>query len=50
MRVKSSYKLEMHIDTDEGDAAELSRHSEGALIGTDGRATLRRRKTRYDRD
>ncbi|MEM1347839.1 MAG: acetate/propionate family kinase [Myxococcota bacterium] len=50
VRVKESYKLEMHIDTDEGNAAELSRHTEGALVDTEGLATLTRRKIEYDRD
>ncbi len=31
IRVKSTYKLEMHIDTDEGNAAELSRRDKGVL-------------------
>ena len=31
VRVKSSYKLEMHIDTDEGNAAELSRSDIGHI-------------------
>ena len=35
VRVKESYKLEMHIDTDEGNAAELSGSSGGALSTKD---------------
>ena len=31
VRVKSSYRLEMHIDTDEGNAAELARQDVGRL-------------------
>lgn len=50
VRVKASYKLEMHIDTDEGNAAELSRHTEGVLVNTEGVAMLRRRHTEFDRD
>ena len=40
IRVKSTYKLEMHIDTDEGNAAELSSRDEGELSPTSGQATL----------
>jgi acetate kinase len=41
VRVKSSYKLEMHIDTDEGNAAELGRYDVGELELTDAHAKLR---------
>jgi acetate kinase len=42
VRVKSSYKLEMHIDTDEGNAAELNTRDVGELERTNAEGTLRK--------
>ena len=42
VRVKSTYSLEMHIDTDEGNAAELKGRDLGVLAETSGAARLKR--------
>jgi acetate kinase len=50
VRVHKSFCLEMHLDTDEANAAELNSGQEGMLVRSEGTAVLRRRGTRFDEE
>ncbi len=42
IRVSAKYVTEMHVDTDEANAAELNRGDEGVLLCTEGKAVIRK--------
>lgn len=48
IRVSPDFSLEMHLDTDEGNAAHLGRSAQGVLVSTEGSAMIRSRRTRFD--
>lgn len=48
IRVSPKYRLEMHLDTDEANAAQLSGGDGGVLASTGGSVRLRRRSVGFD--
>ena len=48
IRVSDRFALEMHLDTDEANAAEINTGHTGALVGTGATARLVRRKVGFD--
>jgi len=48
IRVSAKYRLEMHLDTDEANAAQLSGGDGGVLASTGGSVRLRRRSVGFD--
>ena len=47
VRVSPKYALEMHIDTDEANAAEIARSTPGVLLRTDREAHLISKRSRH---
>lgn len=48
IRVSPRYRLEMHLDTDEANAAQIERGATGALVDTGASARLVQRRVRFD--
>jgi len=48
IRVSPRYRLEMHLDTDEANAAQIVRGATGALVDTGASARLVQRRVRFD--